>query len=677
MKIKLFFISIFLFFFLFSSTTLAAPLKPTFPRLANYYLKWELNEKEARELAKWDVLILDMETQENSPESLRLIRRLNPDVVILAYITSQEIIDDVERTAGYTGARLRQKLRDSISPEWWLKDASGNKIMNWPGTYMLNLSDIAPKNSASQRFHEFLPDFVFQNIVSSGMFDGIFYDNTWGDVTWVNPNLDLNCDGQSESCTDADRAWARGFKKMLEKSRSLFGNDFIIVGNGNVYFDYQGLLNGMMLESFPSPWENGGKWSGSMETYFKLDEVNLKPALNIINVNKKNELDYKSMRFGLGSALLGNGFYSFDYDVTNHTQTWWYDEYSVNLGPATSLPYNLLKPNDNKIQAGLWRRDFKQGSVILNSTDKSQLHIFKKEELEKIRGTQDKSINNGDRINHLNLASRDAVLLLKSADNIYNTPFVNGYFYRVFGDNGEQSRNGFFAYSPNFPASSSVAIADGSRRDREDVSVLADKGKIVLNKNGAEIVSFYPYQKLYRGDLNIATHLNDGFFEIVATAPSRGGGPQVRVFTATGNLISSFFAYDKSLRGGLSVALADVDGDGKLDIITGAGYGDKPVVKIFSLDGKLKHSFLAYHENFRGGVEVASGDVNANGKNEIVVAPGPGGGPHVRIFNSSGNLLGQFFAYDDNVRSGLKLSLDDVNSDGKMEILLGIKDLFY
>ena len=74
MKIKLYTISILLLFFLFGSNVSASQLKDTFPRLANYYLKWELNEKEARELAKWDVLILDMETQENSPDSLRLIR---------------------------------------------------------------------------------------------------------------------------------------------------------------------------------------------------------------------------------------------------------------------------------------------------------------------------------------------------------------------------------------------------------------------------------------------------------------------------------------------------------------------------------------------------------------------------------------------------------------------------
>lgn len=150
----------------------------------------------------------------------------------------------------------------------------------------------------------------------------------------------------------------------------------------------------------------------------------------------------------------------------------------------------------------------------------------------------------------------------------------------------------------------------------------------------------------------------------------------MRVFSGAGNLISSFFAYEKNLRGGLSVALADVDNDGQLDIITGAGYGDLPVVKIFSLEGKLKDSFLAYDKNFKGGVEVVSADVNGNGENEIVVAPGPGGGPHIRIFNAKGRVLGQFFAYDSSNRSGLKLSLSDINGDGKSEILVGIKDIF-
>src|SRR5680860_684522 len=92
----------------------AASLKSVYPRLANYYLKWELSDDEARQLAKWDLLVLDMEVQENSPEALALIKKLNPQVIILAYVTSQEIIDGIENSAGGTNAYLRSELSQNI-----------------------------------------------------------------------------------------------------------------------------------------------------------------------------------------------------------------------------------------------------------------------------------------------------------------------------------------------------------------------------------------------------------------------------------------------------------------------------------------------------------------------------------------------------------------------------------
>ena len=62
-----------------------------FPKRANYFLPWRISDSEARQLAKWDLLILDMETQATSRPQIELIRRLNPDIILLAYITAQEI----------------------------------------------------------------------------------------------------------------------------------------------------------------------------------------------------------------------------------------------------------------------------------------------------------------------------------------------------------------------------------------------------------------------------------------------------------------------------------------------------------------------------------------------------------------------------------------------------------
>lgn len=657
----------------FSFDAQAAELKNTYPRTANYFLKWEISDNEARELAKWDVLILDMEVQENSRQQLLKIRELNPSIIILAYINGVEQVDNAE---DYNKAELRQRLARNINSSWWLKDSGGNKISNWPYNSMLNLTNSAPTNSDGKRYNDYLPRFVVDEIKASGLWDGVYYDNTWGDISWLNTgNIDADGDGSRDSSLALDQSWSTGFKKVLSKTRELAGPEFIIVGNGKVFEPYQNLLNGSMLESFPSSWENGGTWAGSMKTYLKLPVLNSSPNLSVLNVTNKNQLDYRRFRFGLTSALMGNGFYSFDYDITNHGQTWWYDEYNINLGAAQSDAYNLLNNRGTDVAAGLWRRDFKYGSAIVNSTNKEQLYVFQKEEMEKIKGTQDPAFNTGLKINYLKLAPQDGVVLLRQNTVISGSAFTNGYFYRVYNYSGQQIRTGFFSYLNNLPGEQEV-ITSSQTIDNKDMNLSAGFGLVYLQKNGTKLSTFYPYASAYKGRINLAAKIETGNFKLVVTGPTSGGGPQVRMFLPDGKLLGSFFAYDKNTRGGVSVALADVNGDGLDEIVTAPGVGQEPLIKVFSTKGILINSFLAYDKKFKGGVSVAVGDTNGDGQIDIITAPGAGGGPHIRIFNSRGEVLSNFFAYDQNYHGGIKVSASDINDDGLVEILAGIKNFY-
>jgi hypothetical protein len=655
--------------------TRAAQLPSSYPRLANYFLQWQITDAEVPALAKWNLLIVDMEAQENSRSQLLKIRELNPHIIILAYLTSEEILDNVNN---YNDAYLRQELAAGISDGWWLRDASGQKISNWPYTSMLNLSDGAIPNAAGERFNDYLPEFVATKLQSSGLWDGVFYDNTWGDVSWINnKNLDLNNDGRADSQSEADSLWVTGFKKMLAKTRALTGPDFIIVGNGRVYNGYQSLLNGMMLEGFPSSWENGGTWTGSLQTYLKLPTLNVAPQTSVINVYDKNQTNYQKMRFGLASTLLGDGFYSYDYDVTNHGQTWWYDEYSVNLGPAESGAYNLLAATANtELRPGLWRRDFTNGIALVNSTTQKQTYIFSKEEFNKITGTQDKAINNGKKINYVQLAPQDGLVLLKRNAVITNSAFTNGYFYRIFSPTGTQVQTGLFSYLSAFPGQAQVIMASGSNDSSQAINLSASGGQAKLYKNGQAVATFSPYGSAYKNNLSLGAQLVDGYFKLLAFGAGLGGGPQVQIFSPAGRRLGSFFAYDKSGRGGVNVALADVNGDGQPEVVTAPGPGLEPVVKIFSLTGQLKASWLAYDSKFRGGVNVTVGDLDGDGQTEIITSPESGGGPQIRIFSGSGQARGSFFAYDQSFHGGITVSASDINSDGHAEILAGLKNFY-
>ncbi|KAA5539019.1 hypothetical protein FYK55_25845 [Roseiconus nitratireducens] len=58
-------------------------------------------------------------------------------------------------------------------------------------------------------------------------------------------------------------------------------------------------------------------------------------------------------------------------------------------------------------------------------------------------------------------------------------------------------------------------------------------------------------------------------------------GAEVELSSVSTEAVDTVFAYDPAFRGGVHVAAGDVNGDGVADIITGAGSGGGPHVKIF------------------------------------------------------------------------------------------------
>ena len=130
----------------------------------------------------------------------------------------------------------------------------------------------------------------------------------------------------------------------------------------------------------------------------------------------------------------------------------------------------------------------------------------------------------------------------------------------------------------------------------------------------------------------------------MVTGSGPGGPPEAHLIEATGE--SVLLAYDPLFLGGVHVTLGDVNGDGTADIITGAGFGGGPHVKVFSgTDLSELASFFAYDPAFGGGVTVAAGDIDGDGRADIITGAGFGGGPHVKVFSGTDlSELASFFA---------------------------------
>jgi len=191
----------------------------------------------------------------------------------------------------------------------------------------------------------------------------------------------------------------------------------------------------------------------------------------------------------------------------------------------------------------------------------------------------------------------------------------------------------------------------------------------VFGSDFTQLNSFSALDGTFDGGLDVAMADTDGDGnDEIIVGTGRGGAPLVQIFDGDGRLLNQWYAYDQSLRTGIHVAAGDLNKDGKAEIITGAASGGGPQVRVFSATGKPQFGagFFAFDAHFRGGVDVAVGDYNGDGKMEIAAAAGPGGSPHVRLFNRKGQFLGtEFRPFAADNKGGV--SLATANVDGGMD----------
>ena len=163
----------------------------------------------------------------------------------------------------------------------------------------------------------------------------------------------------------------------------------------------------------------------------------------------------------------------------------------------------------------------------------------------------------------------------------------------------------------------------------------------------------------------------------IAVGATSGNAPYARLYNDRLEPVTdAFLAYGEKFKGGVNVAVGDLDNDGSPDIVTGAGAGGGPHVRVFGLDQRVKSQFFAYNQKFTGGVFVAMGDVDGDGLQEVVTGPGFGGGPHVRVWNRFAEVKSQFFAFDSKKNGGARVSVGDLDGDGRVEILAMTNDVF-
>ena len=174
----------------------------------------------------------------------------------------------------------------------------------------------------------------------------------------------------------------------------------------------------------------------------------------------------------------------------------------------------------------------------------------------------------------------------------------------------------------------------------------------------SEHVAWYYLSGLYISSSPAVADLNgDGKLEIVASSAHR----EIFMLDGEGNEI-----WKKMTRGERyeypaysSPALADLDNDGKLEIIIGAADGR---IHAFKANGQRLWAFQTWN---RVDSSAAVGDLQGNGELEIVVGSLDG---TLHVLNKKGEPLCE---YDAGAAIFASPALADLNDDGKLEIVCG------
>ena len=247
---------------------------------------------------------------------------------------------------------------------------------------------------------------------------------------------------------------------------------------------------------------------------------------------------------------------------------------------------------------------------------------------------------------------------------------------------------------PGYTGELRTAVGDVTGDGIADIIVGAGTGggprvKVIDGASQATVYDFFVFESTFTGGVFVAAgdFTGDGLDDIVIGA-GEGGGPRVLILNAANlSVIADVFVFEQTFRGGARVATGDVNGDGIADLIASAAEGGGP--RVLVLNGAALPlvvpiaDFFAFEPTLRNGAYVSSGDFNGDGRDDIVVGAGPGGAPRVQVFDAAllnnppsgaNPVLLNFFAFGDDRRDGVRVAVAQVDGDNVPDIVVGAGD---
>jgi hypothetical protein len=337
-------------------------------------------------------------------KALKAIKARNPAVLVGQYTVLNEAYDDPG-----DGATLdvREKLN---AADWWLRNGAGRKVQ-WTARYStweINFTEWTRPDSAGRRWPQWLAErnyeVFFRDIPE---FDIVYLDNV---MVRSRVKGDWNVDGKDDHAGDPTihAAHRAGHLAYWRRIRELLP-EALLIGNSDGDLanpEWRKQLEGAFLEGLMGERWSIESWDGwpAMMARYRAVLANTGPP-NIVGFNVHGAArDYRFFRYAFTSCLLDDGYFSFTDKAREHSSVPWFDEYDHRLGAALSAPPTA------PWRAGVWRRDFAHGVVLVNPTSETRT-IAIEPGLRRLAGRQDPAVNDGSIAKQVTLRSKDGIVL--------------------------------------------------------------------------------------------------------------------------------------------------------------------------------------------------------------------------------------------------------------------------
>jgi hypothetical protein len=312
-----------------------------------------MTENQAKNLAQYDVVVIDYENFINNPNVIEVLTKSNQDLKIFLYLNPTEIFEPMWDDKPWSIELLKELQK---RPNWWMYQPNGEKIGMWTGMKTLNMRADCPLYDGKTYWQFIANEFI--HILKDPRIHGCLVDNSWGGdeagIRWIDTHqgqkFDFDRDGQGDKdYYQIDTQWEAGMKNFFKAIRKAKGKNFPIVANpGNL--SYQEEVDGKQFEHFPYSHHHIKEYPDHWEANIFIAK---QYKIAFINPDKDNYF------LGLCTSVMLDNAIFFD----GQNQLYNEEKYNLKLGKPLK---KMRKMEDN-----LYARPFENGNVFIRDGQKA------------------------------------------------------------------------------------------------------------------------------------------------------------------------------------------------------------------------------------------------------------------------------------------------------------------